>query len=330
MVRKGNFPHLFFVEFLEVDMFKKLSLVLFALIALPASAAAQFSMPINNPVLDTVDYGRQIRDIVGNGGQSQQSKQPQGQVQRTLPPNQSISLRFTPSKARTQANIASFLQRAKATNKAGGDELARLFASKDVVGMVGGFMRQNGLDPNNVAHTYTMYWIVSWKAVNQDTSTPSARTMRSVAAQAERAFSSTVGMAQFSDAQRQEAAENMIFQAAILDVFLEGSKGNSEQLSQLSSIARQQAISNGLVVDNIILTENGFAPSKSGKRGDAGEAVDGALPGDAGAGQLASASSAPAPSSGMAGGDIALLIAAVSAGAGGIFMIGKGIAQSRG
>jgi hypothetical protein len=318
------------LHFLEVDMFKKLSHIICALIALPASAAAQFSMPINNPVLDTVEFGRQIDDIV------KKDSSPQGQRQIT-PYQQSstispATLNYKISMQRRKANYESFIKKSYAQSPAAGQEVEGLLRKVDPIQKVSAdLQRVFGMRVDNVADAYALWMTGAWLAVNNPDVDLTRTEFQAVRAQIANAFAVTSGMSEANDEIKQNMAESLILNILIIDSTIDGLKNDPAKRAQVqASVYANAKRDMGVDLKAISLTDNGFVPRKSGKRGDAGEALDGALPGDAGAGQLASASAAPAPASGMGGGDIALLIAAVSAGAGGIFMIGKGIAQSRG
>ncbi len=310
-------------------MFRKFAIGITVALAMSGSALAQdFSMPMNNPVLDNVEFGRQIKSIVDQGqGQQQSQQQYSPQSQSVSPAN----LTYKISMQRRQANYDSFVKKSMAANRVAGEEMRGMFAKGDPIQMVGGTLQSKfGMRVDNVSDTYAMWMIAAWWVANNQDGELNRSTFTAVKAQVANGMLSTSGMATATDEVKQNMAESLLIFAIMLDSTAEAITNDPAKRKQLAaSVMAKTKQEMGIDLSTITLTDQGFVPRRGGKRGDAGEAIDAADP-VAQAGQLASANDASGGIGGFGAGDAALLIAAVSAGAGGLFMIGKGLRQRQG
>ena len=78
------------------------------------------------------------------------------------------------------------------------------------------------------------------------------------------AFTATPDFSVTGDAVRQEYAEALLLQAAMLGSAFEQWKNDPEMLDQLAEAARRGAQASGLDLSEMTLTTNGFVP----RRGD--------------------------------------------------------------
>ncbi len=171
----------------------------------------------------------------------------------------SASLNYTASKSRTRANLQRFANTTRAIDPAGAAQLEQLFASVDVIGEVGSVMTGLGLSKDNVADAFAVYWISAWQAANGDMSDRSAATYRSVSAQVARAFSQSSDFADANDAQKQEMAEAMLIQAALIDGAKDQMSTDPVQMQALGRAVTKGAAASGLGLANMTLSENGFS-----------------------------------------------------------------------
>ncbi len=171
-------------------------------------------------------------------------------------------LSYAPSKSRTRTNLQSFVNKTKANDPAGAEQMEQLFASSDVIGTIGLAMNNIGLNRNNAADAFTVYWISAWKASVGDKSTASPAAYQAASAQAARGLSSSAEFARASDAQKQEMAEALMIQAALIDAHMEAAAADPAQMKALSKAVKQGARASGLDLDSMTLTENGFVPAK--------------------------------------------------------------------
>jgi hypothetical protein len=91
---------------------------------------------------------------------------------------------------------------------------------------------------------------------------PDPATVEAVKRQVRNAFAATPDFAKASDAERQEYAEALLLQAAMLASALYQWKSDPKMLEQLAQAARQGAMASGLDLANMTLTPNGFVSIK--------------------------------------------------------------------
>jgi hypothetical protein len=228
-------------------------------------------------------------------------------------------VRYTPSKARTRSNLKALAAKLQTTDPANGAQADQLFASTDVIGAVEGVMGRLGLEKNNVAHAYALYWVIYWGLANKVHDTPSAAAMQAVARQAESGFAANAAFAALGNAEKQQAAEELMALAAIMDASSELAKSDAGLATQMADAAIQGSQRSGLELDKITLTEAGFVP-KSKKRSDASGAVS---EGDK---AIADAGGDPGKE-GMSNTQLALIAATGGAGLAGVFLFGKAMGK---
>jgi hypothetical protein len=188
---------------------------------------------------------------------------------------------FTPSAARTRANLANFAKKSRAADPQGAAKMEALFASTDVIGMVGQGIAPYGLKTNNVADAYAVYWISAWEASRGIAGASETRQRaQAVRTQAINAMAAVPAMATATDAQKQEFAEAMLVQAALISAYMDDAAGNPAQIRAVGAAVAKGAKAMGLDLDTMALTPNGFVPAKGRKRSDAGDGVGGDANGD--------------------------------------------------
>jgi hypothetical protein len=171
-----------------------------------------------------------------------------------------ISLNYTPSRVRTKSNLSAMAQRIRKSDPANAANMEKIFASGDVVGSVKGAMGRLGLDGNNVADVYAVYWVLYWGLVNQNYDAPSAGSMQAVARQAANGFSSNAAFAKMDNAEKQQAAEELMVMAAIFDASHEVAKSDPDLAEKFAKGALQGSDRDGLDLDKMMLTNDGFRP----------------------------------------------------------------------
>jgi hypothetical protein len=174
----------------------------------------------------------------------------------------SASISYIPNRSRTRVNLAALANRLAASNPASGQQAEQLFASNDVVGAVQGVMSQYGLQKNNVAHAYALYWVSYWALANNMHNAPSQRAIQAVAKQAERGFAANAEFAKLDNAAKQAAAEELMALAAIFSVTSAQAKSDPALAAQISKSALEGSRKSGLDLDKMTLTEDGFVPRK--------------------------------------------------------------------
>ena len=173
-------------------------------------------------------------------------------------------IHYTPSKARRTANLARFVEKTRAVDPAGAKDLQNLFASGDIIDKIGAAAAPYGIRIDNVADAYALWRINAWQASRGRNDTPSRATNDAVRAQAARALSQSREFAGATDAQKQELAESLFVQAALIDGAVERAKGNPGQLRDIRTAVSKGASGMGLDLSTMELTEGGFVPISTG------------------------------------------------------------------
>jgi hypothetical protein len=181
---------------------------------------------------------------------------------KARPPVSPLLLRYVPSAARRKSNLAKFAVKGRDSDPAGAAKMAQLFASTDVIGQIGAEMSSYGLRIDNVADAYAVYWINAWEAAHGIVGKAETRSRaQAVKAQAERAMSGSPEMVRATGAQKQEFAEALLVQAAMISAHMANAAGDPAQLAAVAKAVRQGAKAMGLDLDTMVLTDQGFRPA---------------------------------------------------------------------
>jgi hypothetical protein len=200
--------------------------------------------------------------------------------------------------------------------------MEQFFSSTDVIGQIGDAMQSIGLKRNNAADAYALYWVSAWKATRGDNSTADGGTYKAVSVQAARGLSSSPEFTNASDAQKQEMAEALMVQAAMIDAHMESAAGNPQQLQAVAKAVAKGAQASGLDLNKMELTEQGFAKTdKTGAADSTGKATNP----DADPEALAMNDTTKSDSDKTT--QWALIAAAGGAGLAGVFMLGKAMGR---
>jgi hypothetical protein len=192
---------------------------------------------------------------------SKKSRKSIGKISRS-PLTTAANFTFTPSAARTRTNLKDFTNNTRSIDPAGAAQMEQLFASTDVIGLIGDVMKDYGLNPNNLADVYAVYWVNAWQASRGDMSDISPAAYKAVSAQAARGLSVSPEFAAATDAQKQEMAEALMIQAAMIASHMEIAAGNPAQMRAIAKAVTQGAKASGLDLANMELTEQGFVKSR--------------------------------------------------------------------
>jgi hypothetical protein len=235
---------------------------------------------------------------------------------RVASEQQIFTLNFTPSATRRKANFAQFVAKTRADNPEGAAQMAQLFASTDVIGAIGKGIAPFGLRVNNLADAYTVYWTNAWLGSRGRDDTLSKQQIAAVRNQAANALLATPGIASASDAGKQEMAEAMLVQAALIEAYVGNAKSDPALMSKVKAAIAQGAKGMGLDLYTMTLTDNGFVPVKRGSAVEDGDIPS--LPGD-----TSSEAELASNTAGEITPNYALIAAAGGAGLGGMFLLGK-------
>jgi hypothetical protein len=284
-----------------------------------AVPSLETSISISNDIVRRQIFDNQILNSRNSSDDSPRSlnKSALQATPKLASAQQISSLNFTPSATRRKANLAQFVDKTRVDNPEGAAQMAQLFASTDVIGAIGKGIAPFGLRVNNLADAYTVYWTNAWLGSRGRDDTLSKQQIAAVRNQAANALLATPGIASASDAGKQEMAEAMLVQAALIEAYVGNAKSDPALMTKVKAAIAQGAKGMGLDLYLMTLTPNGFVPAKKGS------AVDDAIsppPGEDAQALASKSQSDDAP-------NYALIAAAGGAGLGGMFLLGKAMGR---
>lgn len=286
-------------------------LCLVTLFVVPTEVNAQVFTPVPIPSMSMPGLGTYI-PTEENGG-----------LPRTAPEasavNNVVEANYIASKARTRENLAKFVAKTRSVDSSGADQMEHLFASTDIMNQIGQAMDSVGLRPDNVADAYAVWWVAAWKAVNNKDIGDSSVMYNAVKQQVMNVLSATPQFSSASDALKQEMAESMLIQAAMIDAHVDAAAGDPSQQMALAKAVNQGAKQMDMDLTKMDLTKNGFV-KRSGKRSDVGDGA--AVPSQEGS-ALAANDNAAATARENDSGKLALYGVGGAALLAGVFALGK-------
>ena len=237
-------------------------------VGLSTPAQAQF-----NGGMDWVVNRTRVPAIIQCPGCDGDDEDAVSEVAPDVPMPNFASLEFSPSMQRRKQNLSKIAKDVSNNDPA----TVALLQNGDVVSQIDQMMGTVGLTANNVADAYALWWVAAWEAVNKRDAGSSSGMYGAVKQQASNALLATPAFSATNDAQKQEMAEALLIQAALIDGHIDAAAGNASQQTALANAVNQGAKKMGLDLTRMDLTENGFVP-RSGGRSDASDAVEGADP----------------------------------------------------
>lgn len=192
-----------------------------------------------------------------------EEREPRQDGEQAAPRARSTIFTFTPSRSRTQANLRNFV--ARTPHPAARAELEQMFAAQPgLMDDLAAGSRGYGFDPHNVADAFALWWMNAWDASEKRDSKPDAATVTAVKQQVYAAFAATPDFAAIGDAAKQEFAEALLLQAALLGSAFEQNRNNPAMLELLAEAARKGAkASYGIDLKSMTLTRDGFVPREA-------------------------------------------------------------------
>jgi hypothetical protein len=221
---------------------------------LPNSAQAQW---FSNAALNAIQL-----DVQGTAIRSQvRNQNNQSGVNNTKPLSKASNtnnLAYRPSAAIRNRNLAQFVENTRKVDPVTAQNLERFLASNDVLSPIQNSMVATGLDANNLADAYTVYWTTAWFGAQGSSEDLPKAQMIAVRNQAAYLLQSTKQFVGKTDAQKQEIAETMLLQSVLIAASVEGAKSDPEQLGRVKITIAQGAKRMGLDFDRMTLTPQGF------------------------------------------------------------------------
>ncbi len=231
-----------------------------AILFAPCAAHAQYQMA--SPML----YEGPRISLENHARQSQSPTKP-ADKQAAPAPNPApdpAKFKYVPSPERRKKNLAQFVAKSRAADPQGAASLEALFAQGDIIERLRPELAKHGLDVNNVADAYVLWWINAWQASRGINDDVSPLTVVAVRKQVMASLTGTTGFGAADDATKQEMAESLIIQSILLSAAVDQSKGKPDQMKAVQSAATQGARGMGLDLSAMNLTEGGFVAVPAG------------------------------------------------------------------
>ena len=238
--------------------------------------AQDYQLPVDNSYLNQYINNAYILDPIVDQERTTPKDQRQNEIN-----SQNTILMYSMSQQSRKQNISKFARSLKENDPNNAVNIDRTLGGGKIIDQVDQLMRQMGLRADNVADAYAVWWVVAWEAVNQQDVGSNASIYAAAKQQAANALLKTSQMGSAKDSVKQEMAESLLVQAVLIDGHIQAAKGNPTQQAALAKAVNQGAQKMGLDLTTMDLTEQGFVP-RSGKRSDVSDAVEGAVPGEAG------------------------------------------------
>ncbi len=238
---------------------RKLPLAIAAALSLVCSAATAQDVWGWSVIIPSVTGTDQLGQHLRQQTERRPSATPAAPASRAQPTVAAV--RFVSSAERRKANFARFVAQRRAADPAAAQQLATLLADPQFMPGVERELRVRGLQPNNMADAYAIWWIQAWQTAHGQTEDPSPAAIRAVKAQTEQAFLASPALLSIDDGAKQEFAEGLLIQAVILGSALEQVQSDPAQLRALAKVARSGARQVGVDLDAIALTDRGFVSS---------------------------------------------------------------------
>ena len=238
--------------------------------ALPASIlnAQSFSM---GPAFSAIQMDVQRQSLMASVNSSTTSQL--DDVQRSTDAEAEViadagPLLFSPSSARRAANLRAFVDKSRASNPSGAADLEQVFASGDVIEQLAGEMRKYGLQADNLADVYALWWISAWEAANGRASTEDRGTIAAVREQSARALLAVPDFKAMSNADKQTTAEALMVQAMLVSALNDKYRADPTYGPQLRAATAKGARGMGLDLSAMELTPDGFIMRKGASAAD--------------------------------------------------------------
>ena len=132
----------------------------------------------------------------------------------------------------------------------------------DPVGRMAPELAKFGLQIDNIADAYTVYWVQAWEAAHGVSGESTRAQAQAVRAQAVAGLLASGTLTGASAARKQELADALLVHAVLLGAFQDQNKDNPVLLRQMAVAVRQGARAAGLDLDAMTLTKQGFVAAK--------------------------------------------------------------------
>ncbi|KFC71753.1 hypothetical protein FF80_00370 [Devosia sp. LC5] len=168
-------------------------------------------------------------------------------------------LTFAPSEELRTRNLADFIAQTRARDAEAGNALQQLLATNDVINAAEGYLQPYGMSASNVADAISLYLSTAWLAIHGSIADPDKSAMHSVRDQLAAAIGATPAFRQASDADKQQLAEAMIVQSAMISQFVLSAQNDPEQMRRVQEAVGETVMSQfGLNLAALNMTPEGL------------------------------------------------------------------------
>jgi hypothetical protein len=245
-------------------------------------AAAQMSMPMTSPL---------AVDMMIDSEDAKSSQRPNQSVRKQPTPQQFGSLNFTSSRDQQKANWNELVVAVQRIDANQGKALRKLVDSADWNAEYGKLMRKFNLNPQNMGDVFGLWVLAMWQTHNNVQEDLTPQQAQTSAEQFRQKFAANPDFVNQTNAQKQKFVDNLMIQTIAMSLAVGAAKNDPSKMPAVQAAAKRNAMDVGVDLETIQWTSTGFVPARKGKRGDAGDAIEGANPAAAGS-QMAEASDA--------------------------------------
>ena len=231
-------------------------------LALASPLAAQISWQPNFNMVANINNAVVLNPCADDGCKGDKAQPRRGQPDAARPrPNPlaaQAQLTFVASPVLRKLNLAAFVDGMRPGDSAGAAQMAKMFASTDMIEPLGNAIAPTGLKTNNVADAFTLWWTTALNASRGRSDSSSRAQIQSVRAQVVKTMLGDQRIARATAAQKQEFAEDLFVKSRLLNTAVTEAQGNPDDLASLARTARKTALATGLDLDTMELTADGF------------------------------------------------------------------------
>jgi hypothetical protein len=222
---------------------------------------------IMNEVMNRKIVERNMRR--GSGTSEQEPARPAGRAanappqgfQPTPPRLSREVLIFTPSLERRQQNMVRFIAKSRGPDPQAAQQFEQVITSPNFFPSISTSLVPYGFKIDNLADAYAVYWTNAWLGSQGRVDKVTREQAQAVKRQAESALLASPAMARATAAQKQEFAEALLIQAAIISSSVADARSNPQKMRQFSEAVVKGARAMGLDLRMMTLTEDGFIPA---------------------------------------------------------------------
>jgi len=162
------------------------------------------------------------------------------------------------SPAITEAVRRAVVERIRANNPAGARQFDAASRQNDMIKLFADDASRNGLDANDVTDVAALYWITAWSVVHRHS--PTEQQVAAVRRQVRGALSHANELLDASPEEKQQMADDMIFQLMLLQAAFQQASANHDEaaLDMLARSTYHTALQNKVDLRAMHLGEEGL------------------------------------------------------------------------